>query len=110
MANIEELKDTPRNSRYRFLRTPPELKRSHRKRALALRCRAYLAHLGPESVGKRLFDYLRDWPGFVDFPTVRTAEAAPPHSVDESQRQIRHEEDDNAKNGRVGIDDEDEVV
>jgi hypothetical protein len=41
---------------------------------------------------------------------VRTTEATPPHPVDESQCDVAHQKDNDAENGSVRVDDEDEVV
>ena len=53
---------------------------------------------------------MRDGLRVVDFSTVRAAKAAPPHSVDEPQRQVGYEEDDDAVNGRVRVYYKDEIV
>lgn len=55
--------------------------------------------LGPEGVRQCLLAYLGDWLGVIDFPAVRAAEAASPHSVDQSQCQVGYEEDDDAVHG-----------
>ncbi len=46
----------------------------------------------------------------VSLTTVRTSQAAPPHSVDKSQGDIAHEKDEDSEDCGVSIDDENEVV
>ena len=38
------------------------------------------------------------------------AQATPPHSVNEAESDVAHQENHSSKNRRIGIDDEDEVV
>lgn len=66
--------------------------------------------LCPEGVWESLLAYMSDRLCVVDFSAVGASEAAPPHPVDEPQRQVGYEEDDDAVDGRVRVDDEDEIV
>ena len=66
--------------------------------------------LGPEGVRQRFLRDMCYWSGFVDFATVWAAQAALPHSVDESESNVAHQEHYGAKDCGVCIDYEDEVV
>src|SRR2546426_2358037 len=48
--------------------------------------------------------------GRVDFAAVWAAQATPPHSVNQPQRDVAHEKDDDSENCGIGVDDENEIV
>src|SRR5881396_3455035 len=99
--SIGEPKDTQRNLPY-----PSSRQASSAYRASAAHRRAiFSCHSGPESIRESPLLYLYHRSGLVGFAAMRTAQAAPPHPVDESQGDIAHQKD----NG-VSVDDEDEVV
>jgi hypothetical protein len=64
----------------------------------------------PQSAGERFLWDVSYMLGRVDFAAVWTAQAAPPHSVNQPQRDVAHEKDDNSEHCCIGVDDENEIV
>ena len=69
-----------------------------------------MLRLGPECVWQRFLWDVSYWSGFVDLAAVWAAQAALPHSVDESESNVAHQEHHSSEDCSVCIYYENEVV